>query len=105
MPSRGDRAGRSRAERSNDHTTEQTPGENAGQRPLRRPLVYRLPVGAANFALAAMLVYGIRRYAALVVPRYGHQFAYVPVLMAAVACWMVVRGVLVLTGRSAAHGG
>ncbi len=105
MPSRGDRAGHSSAERPDDHTADLIPDENAGQRPQRRPLVFRLSVGAANFALAAMLVYGITRYAALIPPRYGHQFAYVPILMAAVACWMVVRGVLAVTGRLSARGG
>ena len=105
MPSRGDRAGRDSAERSDDHTIDPTPEENEGQRSPRRPLVFRLSVAAANFGLATMLVYGIGRFTTLITPRYGHQFAYVPILMAAVACWMVVRGILVLTGRSSARGG
>ncbi len=104
MPSTEDPAGGSRAERSGDHAADRASDGTAGERPPRRPLVFRVSVAAANFGLAAMLVYGIRRFAALITPRYGHQFAYVPILMAAVACWMVVRGVLVLTGRSSARG-
>jgi hypothetical protein len=61
--------------------------------------VYRLAVGAANLALAAMLFYGASRYFDLIVPRFGHRFVYVPVLMCGMAVWMTARGVLVLLRR------
>ena len=61
--------------------------------------IYRIAVGAANLALAAMLVYGIRRYFDVLVPRFGNQFFYVPVVMAALAAWMVFRGISALLGR------
>jgi hypothetical protein len=56
-------------------------------------------VGGANLALAAMLFYGASRYFDLIVPRFGHRFVYVPVLMCGMAVWMTVRGVLVLLRR------
>ena len=60
---------------------------------------YRLAVGIANLALAATLLYGVRRYFDVIVPRFGNSFVYVPVVMAAIAVWMFVRGVLALLGR------
>ena len=60
---------------------------------------YQLAVGAANLALAAMLFYGVVRYFDLIVPRFGHQFVYVPVLMSGIASWMVFRGLTVLFRR------
>lgn len=51
-----------------------------------------------------MLVYGILRYFALIPPRYGQRFAFVAVVMAGVAVWMGVRGVLALMGRSGERG-
>jgi hypothetical protein len=65
---------------------------------------YRIAVGCAHLALAAMLVYGILRYFALIPPRYGQRFAFVAVVMAGVAVWMGVRGVLALMGRSGERG-
>ena len=62
--------------------------------------LYRISVGCAHLALAAMLVYGITRYFALILPRYGQRFAFVAVMMAGVAVWMGVRGVFALLGRS-----
>jgi hypothetical protein len=56
-------------------------------------------VGAANLALAVMLFYGASRYFDLIVPRFGHRFVYVPVLMCGMAVWMTARGVLVLLRR------
>jgi hypothetical protein len=61
--------------------------------------LYRIAVGGANLALCAMLVYGIRRYFDLIVPSVGHRFAFVPILMAAVAVWTGVQGVMVLLRR------
>jgi hypothetical protein len=61
--------------------------------------VYRLAVGAANLALAVMLFYGASRYFDLIVPRFGHRFVYVPILMCGMAVWMTARGVLVLLRR------
>jgi len=61
--------------------------------------LYRLAVGAANLALAAMLVYGIVRYFEVLVPRFGNQFFYVPVVMGGIAAWMVFRGLSALFGR------
>lgn len=61
--------------------------------------VYRLAVGGANLALAVMLFYGVSRYFDLVVPRFGHRFVYVPILMCGMAVWMTARGVLVLLRR------
>lgn len=65
---------------------------------------FRLAVGCANLALAAMLVYGIFRYLELIPPRYGHRFTFVAVLMGGVALWMGVRGVLALLGRPGERG-
>ena len=62
--------------------------------------VYRIVVGCANLALAAMLVFGIVRFTRLIVPRYGGRFAFFAVVMGGLACWMVFRGVSVLIGRS-----
>jgi hypothetical protein len=61
--------------------------------------VYRLAVGAANLALAVMLFYGASRYFDLIVPRFGHRFVYVPVLMCGMAVWMTARGTMVLLRR------
>jgi hypothetical protein len=61
--------------------------------------LYRYAVGGANLALAAMMVYGIARYFDLVVPRVGHRFAFIPILMAGVAVWTVVRGLGILLRR------
>jgi hypothetical protein len=65
---------------------------------------YRLAVGGANLALCAMLIYGIRRYFELIVPAVGNRFAFVPILMAAVAVWTGVRGVIVLFRRTGGGG-
>jgi hypothetical protein len=65
----------------------------------REQKLYRITVGGANLALAAMLLYGASRYFDLVVPRFGHRFAYVPVLMCGTAVWVTTRGLLVLFGR------
>ncbi len=62
--------------------------------------MYRLAVGGARLALAVMLLYGITKYFALIVPRYGHRFAYVAIVMGGVACWAALRGVLILVGRT-----
>ena len=61
--------------------------------------LYRLAVGGANLALAVMLFYGASRYFDLVVPRFGHRFVYVPVLMCGTAVWVATRGILVLFRR------
>jgi hypothetical protein len=61
--------------------------------------LYRIMVGGANLALAVMLFYGASRYFDLVVPRFGHRFVYVPVLMCGTAVWVMTRGLLVLFGR------
>lgn len=61
--------------------------------------LYRFAVGGANLALAAMMVYGIARYFDLVVPRAGHRFSFIPILMAGVAVWMTVRGLGILLRR------
>jgi hypothetical protein len=76
-----------------------------GQRPSGQPRLYRYAVGGANIALAAMLFYGVSRYFQLIVPRYGHRFAYVAILMAGIACWAAFRGVVVFFGRSGERGG
>ncbi len=64
--------------------------------------LFRLTVGGAHLAVAAMLLVGVGKYFALVAPRYGRRFAYVAVLMVVVACWLAVRGVLFLSGRARA---
>ena len=61
--------------------------------------LYRVAVGGANLALAAMLFYGASRYFDLVVPRFGHRFVFVPVFMCGTAVWVATRGALVLFRR------
>ncbi|MBD3367708.1 MAG: hypothetical protein GF405_05995 [Candidatus Eisenbacteria bacterium] len=61
--------------------------------------VYRLAVGFASLALSGMLVYGAYRLGRIIIPRYGPEFFYVPVIMVGLAVWMAVRGVLTLRGR------
>lgn len=61
--------------------------------------LYRVMVGGANLALAAMLFFGASRYFDLIVPRFGHRFVYVPVLMCGIAVWVTTRGLLVLLRR------
>ena len=70
----------------------------------RESTFFRIAVGCAHLALTAMLVYGIFRYFELIPPRYGQRFTFVAVLMAGVALWMGVRGVLALLGRSGHRG-
>lgn len=70
-----------------------------GRRTSSGRWTYRIAVGGANLALTAALLYGLARYFALIVPRYGHRFSYVAVLLVGVSVWTAVRGVLVLTGR------
>jgi hypothetical protein len=72
----------------------------ARRRGSREQRLYRWSVGGANLAVALMLAYGVLRYVDLIVPRYGHRFSYVAILMAAVACWTAVRGIMVLVGRA-----
>ena len=67
-------------------------------RPYEQRL-YRITVGGVNLALAVMLFYGASRYFDLIVPRFGHRFVYVPVLMCGMAAWMTARGALVLFRR------
>lgn len=69
----------------------------------RERRVYRWLVGGANLAVTVMLAYGVARYVDLIVPRYGHRFSYVAILMAAVACWTGARGIIVLVGRRSGH--
>jgi len=71
----------------------------ADTRPHERA-VYRIVVGCANLGLAAMLVFGTVRYFKLIVPHYVHRFTFFALIMAGLACWMVVRGVVVLLGRT-----
>lgn len=61
--------------------------------------LYRYAVGGAYLALTGMLFYGVSRYVDLIVPRFGNRFSYVAALMVGVACWMGVRGVLILLGK------
>ena len=61
---------------------------------------YRYAVGGTNIALCAMLIYGIRRYFELIVPAVGNRFAFVPIMMAAVAVWTGIRGAIVLFRRA-----
>jgi len=70
----------------------------------RERAVYRIVVGCANLVLAAMLVFGTLRYFQLIVPQYGHRFTFFAAIMVALACWMVVRGVMVLLGRTGESG-
>jgi hypothetical protein len=65
----------------------------------REARVYRFAVGLASLALAVTLIYGAYRFWQLLIPRYGLGFAYVPAVMAGIAVWMCVRGVLTLRGR------
>ena len=60
---------------------------------------YRIAVGGANLALAAMLFYGASRYFDFIVPRFGHRFVYVPIVMCGIAAWVATRGFLVLLRR------
>lgn len=69
----------------------------------REQRFYRWLVGSANLAVTLMLAYGVLRYLDLIVPRYGHRFSYVAILMAAVACWTGARGIIVLVGRPSGH--
>jgi hypothetical protein len=69
----------------------------------REQRLYRWLVGGANLVVTLMLAYGIVRYLDLIVPRYGHRFSYVAILMAAVACWTAARGIIVLAGRRSEH--
>ena len=61
--------------------------------------LYRVVVGGANLALAAMLFYGASRYFDLIVPRFGQRFVYVPLLMCGIAVWTTTRGLLDLLRR------
>ncbi|MBD3348027.1 MAG: hypothetical protein GF400_02380 [Candidatus Eisenbacteria bacterium] len=70
----------------------------ADTRPHERT-VYRIVVGCANLALAAMLTYGTFRYFQLIVPEYGHRFTFLALIMLGLAGWMVVRGFMVFFGR------
>ena len=67
-------------------------------RPYEQRL-YRIAVGGVNLALAVMLFYGASRYFDLIVPRFGHRFVYVPVVMCGIAAWVAVRGFLALLRR------
>ena len=67
-------------------------------RPYEQRL-YRIAVGGVNLALAVMLFYGASRYFDLIVPRFGHRFVYVPVVMCGIAAWVTMRGFLVLLRR------
>ena len=69
----------------------------------REQRFYRWLVGSANLAATLMLAYGVSRYLELIVPRYGHRFSYIAILMAAVACWTGARGIIVLVGRPSGH--
>jgi hypothetical protein len=77
---------------------------SARGRGSREQRLYRWFVGGANLAVTLMLAYGVLRYVDLIVPRYGHRFSYVAILMAAVACWTAVRGIMVLVGRTGGDG-
>lgn len=66
--------------------------------------LYRIAVSAANLALAAMLFYGVSRYSDLIVPRFGHRFVYVPIVMSGIAAWMCFRGIMVLFGGRRGRG-
>lgn len=66
----------------------------------REATIYRVVVGSANLALAAMLIVGAVRFTGLIVSRYGRGFAFFTVVMAGLACWMAVRGVVIVLGRS-----
>lgn len=61
---------------------------------------YRVAVGGANLALSVVLMVGVSRYFSLIVPRYGHRFTYVAIIMVGIACWTAVRGILHLVGRA-----
>ena len=64
----------------------------ARRRRPREDRVYRIAVGGANLALAAMLLYGLARYFDLIVPRYGHRFFYVAVVLAGIAIvWYPIK--------------
>ena len=60
----------------------------------------RIGVGAVPLALSGVLLEGVRKYFLLIVPRYGHRFTFVAVIMVGIAGWMAVRGVLHLLGRA-----
>jgi hypothetical protein len=66
----------------------------------RERTVYRIAVGCANLALAAMLIVGAVRFAGLIPPKYGDKFSFFTFVMLGLACWMVVRGFIILFGRS-----
>ncbi len=66
----------------------------------RERAVYRVVVGCANVALAAMLVVGAVRFADLIPPKYGGKFSFFTIVMVGLACWMAVRGFVILFGRS-----
>ncbi len=65
----------------------------------RERTVYRIVVGCANLALAAMLVVGAFRFSELIPPKFGGKFSFFTIVMVGLACWMAVRGFVVLFGR------
>lgn len=61
--------------------------------------IKRIALGLVNLALAAMLFFAVYRFSHDVMPVYGNRFAYVPVVMAGLACWRGVVGIILLSGR------
>lgn len=55
-------------------------------------------VGVVYLACSAMVVYALLRFVAIILPRYGHRFSYMLVVLGGVACWTAFRGVRLLFG-------
>jgi hypothetical protein len=60
----------------------------------------RAVVGVVYLACAVMIVYALLKFVALILPRYGHRFSYMLLLLGGVACWTAFRGVRLLFGRT-----
>jgi len=60
----------------------------------------RAVVGLVYLACTGMIVYALIRFVALILPRYGHRFSYVLLLLGGVACWTTFRGLRLLFGRT-----
>jgi hypothetical protein len=58
----------------------------------------RAVVGVVYLACTVMVVYALLRFVALILPRYGHRFSYMLLLLGGVACWTAFRGVKLLFG-------
>ncbi len=68
--------------------------------PDRQTRVLKIVLGLANLACAAMIVYALLRFVALILPRYGNRFSYMLFVLGGAACWMAYRGLRIMFGRT-----